>query len=1357
MIRSARNRTARSRRHVLRLRLDALEERRLLSVLTVNTVDDNTSDASVLTLRDAITLVNDGGDPTSLGQPTMPAGWAAQIDNSGGGFGSNDTIHFNIPGAEVHTIQPGSVLPTVTRPVVIDGYSQPGSSPNTLAVGDNAVLTIELSGGGGPFDGLSISAAGTTLQGLVVNGFQGNGISVTGADAVVQGCYIGTDPSGTIALGNGPYGAFMRGVGSRLGTDGDGIDDYAERNLISGNQNGLWAGGVPSILIAGNYIGTDASGARALGNIGDGVQLDAPPPAVGVPPVRLGVSGQSANPVAMRNVISGNGHNGVAAWGNHGDLVIAGNDIGTGASGTQPVANALLMAGNNGACSLSLGDNTLVGSDGDGVGDEYERNIISGTFGWVSYGTGIIVFGSGNQIAGNYIGTDATGSFGLGQQAVGVTFWGGSHDNVLGYDSQHPVANPAAQRNVISGNNWGVQINGGAFQNTVAGNFIGTDATGTAPLPNGRGIQIVGGSYNRIGTDSDGVGDDLERNIISGNDSEGLFFTGDGDNDYNVVAGNYIGLDVTGTHAIGNGGDGVTSGGVVFYLASGVGNRIGVDGHSANPAAGRNVISTNWGNGRRGTGIMLSGTPTGRTLTGTIIAGNYIGTDASGRHITDPGPDGIYDTADDRPLGNVVGVWGRGPGVMGTRVGTDGDGFGDEFEGNVIVGSRDNGAAFDQGSTGTVVAGNWIGTNSHGDNIGNPGGGVILLDGTTDTQIGGPGPLGNTIAFNGGAGVLVGGLPTGNAIRGNSIHDNAGLGIDLGGDGVTPNGFHAGQPGPNDWQTFPVLSAAYAGSTTVVMGALNSTPSSTFTIDFYDNAAPDPTGYGQGRTYLGSMTVTTDASGNASFTATGLAPAGLGQWISATATSPTGDTSELCQDVKVTHALTTTSLTASATPSLLNQPVTFTATVTTPITGIGTPGDSVQFLVDNSNFGSPVPLSGGVATFSTSTLSVGPHTIQASYSGDSLFLGSSASLVQAVQYKFSGFQAPLNQNLTFALNRTIPIRFNLNDFNNAAITGLGALTSLQIAAGTASSHSTPFNPASSDKAGLHQEGTTFALNWQTKGLAGGNYVILLTLDDGTVQTRNLTLSANGASAGLLADGTANTGPTGTGALQGGDLALYVDNSSGLFSGDELARIDDAVAAVNGVLAPYGVTVTETGDSSVADVVIDTNSTTAVGGLADGVLGCETPGPAAIEITLVQGWNWYAGSDPAAVRAGQFDFETVVMHELGHALGLGHSPDPTSVMYATLAAGAARHNLNVADLNVPDADGGAPAGLHVKLPGRIILARPAAGREVDRRIEAELPAALAAVDQALDAWTSTSDPASGFTRSRVRTMWLPLGS
>jgi hypothetical protein len=326
--------------------------------------------------------------------------------------------------------------------------------------------------------------------------------------------------------------------------------------------------------------------------------------------------------------------------------------------------------------------------------------------------------------------------------------------------------------------------------------------------------------------------------------------------DGNVVEGNYIGTDVTGTIALGNRLHGV------YMAPTSELNLVGTNGDGSNDTGERNVLS---GNGEVGVGINADHN---------VVAGNYIGTNASG-------------TA---PLGNLAGVH-LSLGALGNRIGTDAGNL--AAERNLISGNIWDGVAiFSTGSDNNVVAGNYIGTDAIGTAaLGNGGFGVYMDDYAQGNLIGGEPGAGNVIAFNGADGVAVVGTATGNTIRGNSIHSNSGQGIDLGDDGVTANDTGDGDSGPNNLQNFPEITALAPGTTTRVVGTLNSSAATTFTLDFYASASPDPSGFGEGQRYLGSASVTTDGSGNAGFDVL-VGASSSAESITATATDPAGNTSE---------------------------------------------------------------------------------------------------------------------------------------------------------------------------------------------------------------------------------------------------------------------------------------------------------------------------------------------------------------------------------------------------------------------------------------------------------------------------------
>jgi hypothetical protein len=174
--------------------------------------------------------------------------------------------------------------------------------------------------------------------------------------------------------------------------------------------------------------------------------------------------------------------------------------------------------------------------------------------------------------------------------------------------------------------------------------------------------------------------------------------------------------------------------------------------------------------------------------------------------------------------------------------------------------------------------------------------------------------------------------------------------------------------------------------------------------------------------------------------------------------------------------------------------------------------------------------------------------------------------------------------------------------------------------------------------------------------------------------------------------TTDTQPiTDDGLLVTGPVNVYLANADGTaVPADEQARFDDAIAALDSTFGPYGVDLVDVGVANAANAVVQVQiaGASAAGSAADGVLGCTVAG----QITLLTGWSWFTGADPTTIGAAQYDFETIVMHELGHAIGLGHSGDTTSVMYAYLAPGQTHRTVTTADLSVLEATSTAPEPL-----------------------------------------------------------------
>ena len=190
----------------------------------------------------------------------------------------------------------------------------------------------------------------------------------------------------------------------------------------------------------------------------------------------------------------------------------------------------------------------------------------------------------------------------------------------------------------------------------------------------------------------------------------------------------------------------------------------------------------------------------------------------------------------------------------------------------------------------------------------------------------------------------------------------------------------------------------------------------------------------------------------------------------------------------------------------------------------------------------------------------------------------------------------------------------------------------------------------------------------------------------------LTSAASGGSSdGAAVDDGAQALVTSAGQILVGVLGVSVHDDEGSLAADQRARINDAIIGLNDAFGSFGLTLVEVDSASgpAADFQLQTAWTSPCGNAADGVLGCTTDTG---ELIVLKGWNWYAGANNATVGTEQYDYQTIVTHELGHSLGLGHSSNAGSVMYATLSAGVARRTLAVGDIAVETEDETGPAAL-----------------------------------------------------------------
>ncbi len=616
--------------------------------------------------------------------------------NSGG----NDIISFTgFNGTIVLTAN----LPNITEAVTIDG---------TTALTYSFVTYTPVIGLQGITNGFVIAAggAGSIIRAITIWHTSSDAISISaGANNVtITNCWIGVVLAGTLPGAPGANKVNAHGI-NILGANnciiGGGVNT---RNIINGCLgHGIFVqGGSTGTLISSNYIGLRADGTTVIANAVHGIVLNNAPSST--------IGGLTT---ADRNVISGNGNGsptngqGISVENGSINCNISGNYIGTDATGTLAKANNLHGINIQSTVGATIGG-SVAGS----------ANLISGN---TLSGINITTTSTATVIKGNYIGLNAAGTAKIAnvQQGIYIT---ASNNCIIGGPTK-------LERNIVSGNGTGGGHNGISIfscnGHKIKGNFIGTNANGTAAIGNfNAGLSISTSTGDSIGGQTL-----MERNVISGNLTHGVFLDNvDGSRFY----GNYMGTDSTGIVALPN----------------------ALHGLSADGGSDGNYFYSNVASGNSQEGLDFLG------CSGNFLYGNFIGL-------------GLNGTTKISNVGNGVRFGAGTAGIsQNNTIGGTAAGQRNYVSGNGVVwNSGAHGFSMDGGSSNNTFKGNYIGSDITGTvAIGNSGAGIMFLDGSNTNTVGGTAAgEGNVLCCSTGDHGIRINISSNNVIYGNIIGVNA--------------------------------------------------------------------------------------------------------------------------------------------------------------------------------------------------------------------------------------------------------------------------------------------------------------------------------------------------------------------------------------------------------------------------------------------------------------------------------------------------------------------------------------------------------------------------------------------------------